>query len=579
MQNISHVKSNETIIDNPKLISQKFNDFFVNVGPTTEKSVPINPVGKPESFLGQRNHLNFIIANISNEDILDVIKELENKSTGPFSIPVDLLKMIPDLIIFPLCEIINLSFSTGKFPDSLKIAKVIPIFKSGSVLEVTNYRPISLLSIFDKIIEKLLYKQLYDFLSNNNILFDNQFGFRKNRSTTLALIQITERIRESIDNKKFGCGIYIDLSKAFDTVNHDILLKKLEHYGVRDTSLLWFKSYLKNRKQYVYVNGESSSLEILTCGVPQGSVLGPLLFLIYINDLPNISKSLEFFLFADDTNIYFENASLKTLERTINTELKKLSNWLIINRLSLNLSKTNFVIFHPYNKKVPYNVTLVINRKAINESQQIKYLGIIIDSSLSWKGHIDKVCSSFHKAIGMIYKIRPFVKQNILVMLYYSLIYPHLIYAIEVWGNSCSTFINRIFILQKRVVRAILMKDKRNDDFSFPPSDPMFIELKIMKIQNIYRSKLLLFVFKSIYNVLPNSFCNWFHWVDSIHNYQTRFSHRNLYLPRVRTLHYGLKSIKYEGPKSWNNLPHDLKSLSEIFVFSKKLKEFLITTP
>ena len=324
--------------------------------------------------------MNFIIANISNEDILDVIKELENKSTGPFSIPVDLLKMIPDLIIFPLCEIINLSFSTGKFPDSLKIAKVIPIFKSGSVLEVTNYRPISLLSIFDKIIEKLLYKQLYDFLSNNNILFDNQFGFRKNRSTTLALIQITERIRESIDNKKFGCGIYIDLSKAFDTVNHDILLKKLEHYGVRDTSLIWFKSYLKNRKQYVYVNGESSSLEILTCGVPQGSVLGPLLFLIYINDLPNISKSLEFFLFADDTNIYFENASLKTLERTINTELKKLSNWLIINRLSLNLSKTNFVIFHPYNKKVPYNVTLIISRKAINESQQIKYLGII-----SWK--------------------------------------------------------------------------------------------------------------------------------------------------------------------------------------------------
>ena len=204
--------------------------------------------------------MNFIIANISNEDILDVIKELENKSTGPFSIPVDLLKMIPDLIIFPLCEIINLSFSTGKFPDSLKIAKVIPIFKNGSVLEVTNYRPISLLSIFNKIIEKLLYKQLYDFLSNNNILFDNQFGFRKNRSTTLALIQITERIRESIDNKKFGCGIYIDLSKAFDTVNHDILLKKLEHYGVRDTSLLWFKSYLKNRKQYVYVNGESSSL-------------------------------------------------------------------------------------------------------------------------------------------------------------------------------------------------------------------------------------------------------------------------------------------------------------------------------
>ena len=350
-----------------------------------------------------------------------MINQLENKSTGPNSIPVDLLKMIPDLIIFPLCEIINLSFLTGEFPDALKIAKVIPIFKSGSVVDVNNYRPISLLSIFDKIIEKLMYKQLYDFLSNNDILFNNQFGFRKNLSTSLALMQITERIRKSIDNKKFGCGIYIDLSKAFDTVNHEILLKKLDHYGVRGSSLNWFRSYLCNRKQYVFLNGESSSLETLTCEVPQGSVLGPLLFLIYINDLPNISDKLEFFLFADDANIFFEHESLNKLEKIINLELKKLSNWLIINRLSLNISKTNHLIFHPFNKKVNKKVTLIINRKAITEKQQIKYLSIMIDSTLTWKGQVDKVCLSMSRTIGMIYKIRPYVNKKILLMIYYCL--------------------------------------------------------------------------------------------------------------------------------------------------------------
>ena len=576
-RNITHLNSNGTVIDNPNLIAQKFNEFFVNVGPNTERKVPINPIGNPENFLSNRNQFNFIIANISNEDVLDIISQLENKSTGPYSIPVDLLKLIPDLIIFPLCEIINLSFSTGIFPDHLKIAKIIPVFKNGSAVDVNNYRPISLLSIFDKIIEKLMYQQLYQFLSHNEILFKNQFGFRKNRSTSLALIQLTEKIRESIDNKKYGCGIYIDLSKAFDTINHDILIKKLDHYGIRGNSLLWFKSYLQNRKQFTFINGVESSLQSVTCGVPQGSVLGPLLFLIYINDLPNISKQLEFFLFADDTNIYFEHSCLKTLERSVNRELKKLSNWLIINRLSLNVSKTNFVIFHPYNKKASSKITLIVNRKAICEKQHIKYLGVIIDSTLSWKQHINKVCSSFRKAIGMIYKIRPFVDRKILLTIYYSLIYSHLTYCIEVWGNACPTLINKIFILQKRVVRAILHQDKRNEDFSFPPSDPMFEELKIMKIHNIFKNKLLIFVFKSLYNHLPSSFCNWYQWAINIHNYHTRFSiNNNLYLPRVRTLHYGLKSIKYTGPKLWNNLPNIFKTTRELVLFCKSLKEQLL---
>ena len=177
------------------------------------------------------------------------------------------------------------------------------------------YLTVSLLPIFDKIIEKIVHRQLYAFLEEHDVFFKNQFGFKKKTSTGHSLIEITEQIKESIDSGKFGCGIFIDLKKAFDTVNHDILLKKLEHYGVRGTMLSWFESYLKGRKQYVFYNGESSSIMEITCGVPQGSVLGPLLFLLYINDLPNISDKLQFFLFADDTNIYYESRDLKEMKK------------------------------------------------------------------------------------------------------------------------------------------------------------------------------------------------------------------------------------------------------------------------
>ena len=190
---------------------------------------------------------------------------------------------------------------------------------------------ISLLSIFGKIIEKIIHARLYEYLELHNILYVNQFGFRKNNSTIFAQMQITEKIKESIDSGKFGCGIFIDLRKAFNTVNRDILLCKLDHYGIRGSILNWFKSYLTNRKQYIGINGESSKIKEISCGVPQGSVLGPLLFLLYINDLPNISKVLDFYLFADDTNIYYESNSLQDLEKKINEELCKLQLWLNVN--------------------------------------------------------------------------------------------------------------------------------------------------------------------------------------------------------------------------------------------------------
>ena len=582
---INQLNVNEKLIDDPNQIAESLNDFFVNVGPKTESSIPHNPIIKPEKYLSNKNQVDFLITCISNEEILDIINNLENKSTGPQSIPVYLLKLIADIIVSPLRNIISNSFSSGIFPDALKISKVVPIHKGESMEELNNYRPISLLSIFDKIIEKLMHKRLYSFLELHNILYNNQFGFRKNNSTAFALIQITEKIKESIDNNKFGCGIFIDLRKAFDTVNHEILIKKLEHYGIRGSALEWFKSYLFNRKQYVLYGGQSSNLKPITCGVPQGSVLGPLLFLLYINDLPNISNIFQFYLFADDTNIYYEAENLDKLESVINKELKKLHTWLIVNRLSLNIDKTNFVLFHPFNKPLNKRITLKIYKKAISEKDYVKYLGIVIDSTLCWRNHINIVTTKISKTIGLLYKLRYFVDTKIIKTLYYSLVYPHLIYGIEVWGSANDTHLNKLLILQKKIVRLICYSDKRNADFSFPPCDPLFFKLELHKIYDIFKISVSKFIFKCLNNLAPVNFHSWYHLTSVLNKYNTRSKYANfdnsiktktLFVPIARTSNYGLKLLKVLGPKIWNSLPPLLRINNSLNNFNKKIKHILI---
>ena len=592
---VSHLNLNGKIIDDSLGIANGFNNFFVNVGPETEKSVPKVPNKSPEQFLRNRVQFEFLIAHITEDEIVDLISQLPNKATGHASIPLKFLKIVADLIAIPLCRIINFSFRQGIFPELLKTAKVIPSFKAGSADDVNNYRPISLLSIFDKIMEKLMHKQLYAFLEEHQVLFKNQFGFRKKCSTSHSLIEITEKIRESIDSGKYGCGIFIDLKKAFDTVNHEILLKKLEHYGVRGPILKWFESYLTGRKQYVFYNGVSSDVKNVTCGVPQGSVLGPLLFLIYINDLPNISEKLNFFLFADDTNIYYESKDLAELEKTVNEELKKLSLWLNLNRLALNVGKTNFVIFRSPQKKSNRNVTLIMNKKALQQKDHVKYLGVLIDEHLNWKYQINQVALKISRGIGILAKLKPYLKEKLLRTIYFSLVYSYLSYGVQAWGSAADSIKNKIVVLQNKAIRIMsgvqYFQIYGQVPGPLPSSEPLYRKLEILKFEDIFKLNVANFVYSTLDFESPSIFHDWFCFQHETHNHSTRMStevirqeyfdigvvNPSLMLHTRRSNNnYGDKTMKALGPSIWNSIPDQVLKSASYNSFKTSLKKHLI---
>ena len=325
-----------------------------------------------------------------------------------------------------------------------------------------------------------MYRRLYRFLEIHKVLYSLQFGFQENHSIDHALVSLTEAVRNTLDNKRLGCRIFIDLQKAFDTVNHRTLLSKMEHYGVRGCALEWFKSYLSDRKQYVSVNGSNSNLLPITCGVPQGSVMGLLLFLIYINDLPNASKKVTFYLFADDTNIYYESNDLSNLIKIVNKELRLVKKWLDANKLSLNIDKTNYIIFHFSSVNVPSGPDIKVRKKHIKRVKFVKFLGLLLDEHLSWKYHLSELSKKLTRTCGMFFKIRNLLPLDVLICLYNALFLSFLQYGLIVLGQTYASYVDPIFTLQKKAVRAISFQPRMS------PSLPIFNDFKLLKLSEIF---------------------------------------------------------------------------------------------
>ena len=546
------IEVNDDVVTDNKQICDNFNQYFTTVADNILKKNKTPILKTFDKYLPERNSKSFLFEPCTPNEVYLLVEQLNpHKGTGPNGIYTEILKLINHLICDTLCKIFNMCITTGRHPDKLKLAHALPIYKKGSRLLVSNYRPISLLSNLNKILEKIMHKRIYAFLEKYEILYELQFGFRAGYSTSHALIHMTEAIRSALDSGSVTCGIFVDFQKAFDTVNHDILLKKLEHYGFRGVINNWFRSYLTDRKQKVVINGFESESKILPHGVPQGSVLGPILFLIYINDLNRCIKYSTTYHFADDTNLLHISKDYKSLQKKVNYDLFSLHKWLTANKISLNEGKTELIYFRKSGNAPTLNIKL--HGKTLIPSKFVKYLGIYLDEFLSGNTQCSELTKKLNRANGMLAKARHYVPELELKNIYHAIFSSHILYGSQVWTPKLISVTEKISRLQKAAMRIMTFSEFRAH------SEPLFKKLEILKFTDSIAVNNCSFVHDYFNGKLPRSFTNTFLRTDNLYEYSTRqAASGQLYIPRYKTSTYGLKCIYKRCINSWNHFSAEL---------------------
>jgi hypothetical protein len=540
-------------VSNKLQIANSFNEYFSKIGAETSNNVPKTNKTFTE-FMPDPLPNSMFLEPVSTSTVITTSRKLKSKSSsGHDGISTKLLKETIDVINIPITHIINRSFETGIVPSGMKIAKVIPIFKANDKCLLNNYRPVSLLPAFSKLLEKIMYDKVISFLNSTNVLYKHQYGFRAKHSTIQPIIHLLNHCAEATNKNttQYTAAVLCDLSKAFDVINHKILLHKLRSYGIRGITNTWFENYLFDRSQYVEFENNKSVKRKISCGVPQGSILGPLLYLIYVNDIDKACNG-KIISFADDTTMLVSDSNLANLYSNANTYVNDLYVWFCANQLSLNAKKTKYILIRP--KQSHCNLkgfNLAINGNSLQRvgdgciETTTKFLGIYLDEFLTWKPHIKNIKNKISRALFAIKQVKHVLPYETLRTLYLALIHPHISYGIMAWGNANSSIVHPINILQKRAMRMI-----HNSAYN-SHTDPMFKSSKIMKIGDIYEYQAALFMFDYTNHNLPISFDSVFKFRYEIQTNRLTRQSNQLHIPMCRTNFAGNLPL-FALPKIWN---------------------------
>jgi hypothetical protein len=523
----------------------EFNLYFINSIKELNEEILSSPFS-PDDFLGERliDQNSFAWQRVSAEDVIKAVLKFSNSKAMDFYwLSNYIIKNTIEFISKPLAFVLNHCMNEGYFAPSLKVSKVTPIFKKGDKNFVNNYRPISIVPIFSKIFESIMYNQLSGYFESHNLISDSQYGFRQGKNTTSAVLNIIDHSLEAFERKDSVSLVLCDLSKAFDSVPFDILIQKLSFYGVSDSSLKLIKSYLSNRLQYVSIKNKCSRMKTVETGVPQGSILGPFFFIIYINDLPK-NINVNSVIYADDTTLLAMHQNLNYLTEITQQAEKSAYEWFSSNKLSCNTEKTQY---------------LTLSLKQEIDFKSVKLLGINIDSKLNWSIHVETVCKKICRVNYLLWKLKNFVSPEYLRLAYFGLFQSHILYGLLAWGHS--PHINDILLIQKKAMRNIAGADP------LAHCRPLFVEFKIPTVVNLYILQVLMYTKTNLAS---------FPMRMDIHSHNTR-GRGKIDIQQHRLAKTG-NSLKLNCIRFFNKLPDSAKYVN-FKVFKNKLYNWLVLNP